>query len=67
MKRITTIFTRMAVLAMICFAVTACDSNDGPLEKAGQSIDKAATDMGNKIEDACEDIKKEANADDTNC
>ena len=49
------------------FAINACDSNDGPLEKAGESIDKAATDVGNKIEDVCEDVKEGVKAKDTNC
>ena len=49
------------------FAIMACDANDGPLEKAGQGIDKAATDLGNKVEDACEGMKKDLNSKDTEC
>ncbi len=62
-----TIFIKIAFIITILFTITACDSNDGPLEKAGESIDKAATDMGNKIEDTCEDAKKGMGAEDTRC
>lgn len=67
MDPIKTLCTKTAILAVMLFAIAACDSNDGPLEKAGQSIDQTATDMGNKIEDACEEIKKGVNAQDSNC
>jgi|TARA_R110000850_G_scaffold11627_3_gene39823 hypothetical protein len=58
---------KIAFIAVMLFTISACDSNDGPLEKAGSSIDKAATDMGNKIEDACEDAKEGLKAKDTDC
>tara|TARA_R110002095_G_scaffold210466_1_gene197726 strand:- start:5620 stop:5823 length:204 start_codon:yes stop_codon:yes gene_type:complete len=67
MNPIKILCTKTAILAVMLFAIAACDSNDGPLEKAGQSIDQTATDMGNKIEDACEEIKKGVNAQDSNC
>jgi hypothetical protein len=54
-------------LFLAIFSVAACDQNDGPLEKTGENIDEAYTDMGNAIEDKCEDIKKNANAEDTDC
>lgn len=64
----------LLLAAVASFAIAACDSNDGMAEKAGQkldnagdSIEKAATDAGNAIEDACEDVKKNAGAKDTNC
>jgi len=67
MNSITTGVTKIALMTALLFVISACDSNDGPLEKAGQSIDKAATDAGNKIEDTCEDAKKGLNAKDSNC
>lgn len=67
MYKFITTLTKMIFLAAMLFTVTACDSKDGPLEKAGQSIDEAATDVGNKIEDACEDVKEGMNAEDTRC
>lgn len=35
-------------------SLTAC--NEGPAEKMGRDIDNAATDVGNAVEDACEDV-----------
>jgi predicted small lipoprotein YifL len=67
MKKLTNNLKNMAFIAVMFFTITACDSNDGPLEKAGKSIDNTATDMGNKVEDACEDAKKGLNMKDTNC
>lgn len=43
----------IAVLLFSIFMLTACD--DGPAERMGESIDDAATDAANAIEDACED------------
>jgi len=37
--------------------LTACD--DGSAEKMGESIDGAARDVGNAVEDVCEDVTKE--------
>ena len=67
MKKITHVFKNIGILVVLLFAITACDSNDGPLEKAGQSVDNAATDMGNKVEDACEDAKEGMGANNTDC
>ncbi|WP_405240626.1 hypothetical protein [Lentisalinibacter orientalis] len=64
----------LLLLTVASFTVTACDSNDGAAENAGEAIDKTgqkikdvAKDTGNAIEDACEDIKDSVNADDTDC
>lgn len=67
MKKITIVLKNIGLLVVMLFAITACDSNDGPLEKAGQNIDKAATDIGNKVEDTCEDAKEGMGAKNTNC
>ncbi|MDX2422184.1 MAG: hypothetical protein QNK43_05855 [Amphritea sp.] len=67
MKKITIVLKNVGFLVVMLFAITACDSNDGPLEKAGKSVDKAATDMGNKVEDTCEDAKEGMGAKDTDC
>lgn len=37
-------------------ALQACDSNDGPLEEAGEEIDEAAANAADGIEEACEDV-----------
>ncbi|MDF1589241.1 MAG: hypothetical protein P1P93_08845 [Gammaproteobacteria bacterium] len=64
---LTTLIKLLSVITVVIFATTACDSNDGSMEKAGEKIDKATTDFGNKVEDACEDLKEGLNAKDPNC
>ncbi len=48
----------MKYLALITLlttlGLTAC--NEGPAERLGSDIDEAATDIGNAVEDACEDV-----------
>ncbi|GAB2687082.1 hypothetical protein Q4574_03445 [Aliiglaciecola sp. 3_MG-2023] len=47
------------------FAIAACEQ--GPAEEAGESVDEMVTDAGNALEDACEDVKEGANAEDKDC
>lgn len=48
----------MKYLALITLlaslSLTACE--DGPAESLGESLDNAATDAGNAVEDACEEV-----------
>lgn len=45
----------LALLALLgSLGLTACD--EGPAEGLGSDIDNAATDVGNAVEDACEDV-----------
>ena len=67
MKKLTTLIKILSMISVMLFAVSACDSDDGAMEKAGKTIDKAATDLGNKVEDACEDLKAGLNANDPDC
>ena len=55
----------MAILLASLGAVTACSENNA--ESVGEKIDQAATDAGNAIEDACEDVKEGVDAKDTDC
>ena|SRR5690554_4480368 len=48
------------------FALAACEQK-GPAEKLGENIDEATQDVGNAVEDACEDIKDAAGAKDKDC
>lgn len=64
MKRITLMFLSLMFGAVM---LSGCESNDGPLEEAGEKVDEAMTDAGNAIEDACEDIKEGAGAEDKDC
>ncbi len=59
--------TQALAVVCVCGFLAACDSNDGPLERAGERVDKAATDIGNAIEDKCEEAKEHAGAADTDC
>ncbi|MCP5145442.1 MAG: hypothetical protein H6978_11585 [Gammaproteobacteria bacterium] len=54
MKR-TAISTFMMVA---CLGLAACDSNDGPLEKLGESADEAINDAGDQLEDAADEIER---------
>ena len=67
MKKLKTRLKNIAFISVMLFTITACDSNDGPMEKIGQSIDQTATDVGNKVEDACEEAKKDLNVKDNRC
>jgi hypothetical protein len=67
MNKLTTWLKLLSIISVMAFSVAACDSNDGAAEKAGESIDNATTDMGNKVEDACEKVKDGVNAKDPNC
>ena len=66
---ITTVLKRLSIMlvaATFTLGLSACDT-DGPAEDAGEKMDNAATDTGNAIEDACENVKEGAGADDTDC
>jgi hypothetical protein len=51
--------------ALFVFTLAACDQ--GPAEEAGEKIDDVITDAGNAVEDACEDVKENAEAKDKDC
>lgn len=53
------------LIAIALFGLTACD--DGPAETTGEKIDNTMTELGNKVEDACEDAKEGVGAEDTDC
>lgn len=45
----------LAIMMMLgTLGLTGCD--EGPAEKMGRDIDNAATDVGNAVEDVCEDV-----------
>lgn len=55
----------LASIILSAFLAAACD--DGPAENAGEELDDAASDLGNAVEDACEDIKESAGAEEKDC
>ena len=67
MNALTTRLAKATSMALLLVAVTACDTNQGPMEEAGEKIDETATDMGNKVEDACEEAKEGMNPQENDC
>lgn len=57
---------RALCAVLLCTGIAACE-HKGPAERAGEKIDNAATDVGNAIEDKCEEAKAAAGASDTRC
>lgn len=51
--------TALAVGALL-LALCGCDKREGPMEKAGKEVDKAAVSTGQQIEKAGESIKDAA-------
>ncbi len=76
MRYTSFIFRLFAALGLV-FAIAAC-SDEGPMEKAGKSLDEAAEEAGQTLDDAaedtkdamqeeCEKLKESMNAEDTDC
>jgi hypothetical protein len=57
----------LKLLAAGTFALTLAACGDGEAENAGEELDEIVTDAGNAVEDACEDVKEGANAEDKDC
>lgn len=51
------------VVAVFLASQSGCEKNEGPMEQAGKSIDKAAEKVGDKVEQAGETIKDAAQGD----
>ncbi|WP_339721082.1 hypothetical protein [uncultured Paraglaciecola sp.] len=63
MKNFKYLTTTILALTAV-FALSACD---GEAEDAGEKLDEIATDAGNAVEDACEDLKEAAKAENKDC
>ena len=64
----------LGVVAAFGTALYGCDTNDGPAEEMGESLDNAgeniedaAADARNAAEDACEEAKDGVGAEDKDC
>lgn len=42
------------IVLLLTLGLTACE--DGPAEQFGEELDRAAQDVGNAVEDACEEL-----------
>jgi hypothetical protein len=62
-----TMNTQVKLAAVLLSALFIFGCDEGPMEEAGENIDNAATDLGNAVEDACEDVKEGAGAEDKDC
>ncbi len=48
-------------------ATSGCDVDEGGPEELGENIEETYSDVGNKVEDACEDTKEKLGTEDTDC
>ena len=68
MKKMKICYITLAIaLLLSALTLTGCDRDEGGMEEMGENMDEAATDFGNAVEDACEEAKEGANADNPNC
>ncbi|EGR3199770.1 hypothetical protein J7Y46_000928 [Vibrio parahaemolyticus] len=64
--RVASFIYRIAAVFGLVFALAAC-SDEGPMEKAGKKLDETAEEAQNAIEDGCENLKENLNAEDKDC
>lgn len=60
-------FSTLIITAALALPLSACDSNDGAAEEAGEKIDNTLEKMGNQIEDSCEELKEKTGMKDQDC
>jgi len=48
---------RVFIIALLTVPLAACDSKDGPAEKAGEKVDNALDETRDKLDDAADEIK----------
>ena len=53
-------FVMIAIAASFAIGLAGCPQKEGPLERAGKSVDKAVDKAGQKIEKAGEDVQDAA-------
>lgn len=44
-------------LVLLSFIITGCEQQQGPAERAGESIDQTLQDTGDAMDDASDDVK----------
>ncbi|MEL0628218.1 hypothetical protein [Psychromonas aquatilis] len=64
MKNLTS-YKCFAAIGAVLLLLSAC--SEGPAEETGEQLDETATDIGNSIEDTCEDVKDTLDAADKDC
>ncbi|RLQ20639.1 hypothetical protein DWB85_16695 [Seongchinamella sediminis] len=56
MKKLSTIFAS----TLLALSLSACDSNDGPMEEAGEKIDEGYGEVVDSVEEAADEVEKKA-------
>ena len=59
MKPVKTLSAALVITALLV-ALSGCEKQEGPMEKAGKSIDNATESLGEHVEDAGEAIQDTA-------
>jgi len=59
MKPVKTLSAALVISALL-LALSGCEKQEGPMEKAGKSIDNATESVGEHVEDAGEAIQDSA-------
>ena len=54
------LFLTIPLLAVAAVGLSACEKEKGPAEKAGEAIDEAIGDAGDKLEEVGEKLKEES-------
>jgi hypothetical protein len=62
MKSVKTLSAALIMSAFLV-ALSGCDKQEGPMEKAGKSVDNATESVGEHVEDAGEAIQDAATGD----
>ena len=62
MKPVKTLSAALVISALLV-ALSGCEKQEGPMEKAGQSIDNATESVGDHVENAGEAIQDGAKGD----
>ena len=62
MKSVKTLSTALVMSALLV-ALSGCEKQEGPMEKAGKSVDNATESVGEHMEDAGEAIQDAAQGD----
>ena len=62
MKTVKILSTALVMSALLV-ALPGCEKQEGPMEKAGQSVDNATESVGEHVEDAGEAIQDAATGD----
>jgi predicted small secreted protein len=57
--KLKTVFAPAALLLVAAFALAGCQEKEGPAERVGKQIDKAAASVGDSIERAGQKLKGE--------